>query len=88
MIELKDIPKDIFSAGRLIIEQGVEIDKLKEETRQLSCRLFLLGHCPFCGHEGIDKEEGKEIYFCASCKSMMFENTFGGYEVRKAHRVE
>jgi ribosomal protein L37AE/L43A len=90
MIELKDIPKDIFTASRLIIEQSSEMDKLKNQVRYLEAKMMLGGICPFCDYlpPKIIKEEGNELYFCEHCKSMMFENISGGYETRKAHRVK
>jgi len=87
MIKIKDIPKDIFTANKLILDQVVKIEKFENRIRELECRLFLLNRCPFCGHIGINKEDKKEIYFCEGCKSMMFENEFGGYETREAHKI-
>lgn len=89
MIKTKDIPKDIFSANSLIINQSSEIDKLKNRIRELEVKMMLENICPFCDYlpKKITKENNKEIYFCEHCKSMLFENEFGGYEVRKANKI-
>lgn len=90
MIKVKDMPKDIFSASRLIIDQEFEKERLQERIRELEVRMMIENICPFCNFEPnkIIKEEGTETYSCEHCKSMMFENEFGGYETRKAHRIK
>ena len=90
MRKLNEIPKDIFEASNIIIEQSTKIDELKNRIRELEAKMMLENICPFCSKlpKKIIKEEGKEIYFCVHCKSMLFQNTFGSYEVRRAYRVK
>ena len=86
MIKVKEMPKNIFDASKLIIEQEFEKERLQNKIRELEVRLFLEDVRPFCGNKEFDKEGNTQ--FCNNCKSMMFENETGGYETRKAHRIK
>ena len=80
-----DIPENMFEAIDKINALKSENENLQRRVEELERRLFLEGFCPYCGSNEFFNEGSTK--FCDGCKSMMFENEQGGYEIRQAHMV-